>query len=241
MPAAKSNEGIFPFFDLPRELRNAIYRELKQPKTVFRNWDAKLFWSSGLDVRIERPIRNLGLVSRQFKQEYKGQILASATIFLKSYGDVTDPFYESISSKISKAAHVDILLLDHCYCGICEFQSARQCEATARMPKIRDESERLLENVHGIRSATIKILVQLHVNHPEWSSLYDVQNMPSEANRLTDMTRVKALEVRHVLGIDELHRMWQGYDDIDNVLWATWHEKGGWQEVDEEWWFERPM
>jgi hypothetical protein len=82
LQSQSQDEQPFRFFDLPRELRNNIYRLLAVPRVRFQ---------PGENSRLSRAIKvkainfcspTLWLVSRQFKDEYEDECLAASEIYI---------------------------------------------------------------------------------------------------------------------------------------------------------------
>lgn len=235
----------FPFFDLPRELRDAVYQEvierrpLKPPSSHTKN-------QSGLTLHITAPETALLLTNRQFKTEYREQLSNSTQIRLIEnwefapwcHSDMLElePFAGDI-----RYAELWLYAKDRC-CSTGKSPGAQSsgageawqenCSAAHVIRRHIDWLHVKLSRWTALRSISIKLFVRWSPYRKETD--YKWPKAPHGSDLHFALDEMTAMHERNIK-MDQLEvYQYTGYTyrDFKQGPYVTWDEKGGWRAVE---------
>ncbi|KAK4628933.1 hypothetical protein CLAFUW4_08144 [Fulvia fulva] len=239
MASDHSKRDIFPFFDLPREMRDSIYLHLGISSSKTRlmhndGWDPDDEDSkkpiedlSVIRLRIENVCRsNVLCVSRQFKQEYEEQLSKATTIvFTDHKGNEVWKLLDMSDKKfgdVKQAKYYGYIQCTQCPDG------PQSCQVGSDI----DDTIAWLQVTLGHLATSSKVTIVVVLR---WSGSMDLRwpqsphraHLEVDFKKLASVPRVSAIEV---------YRDNSGVDDFDveaqvlaENLYVSWTAKDGWQ------------
>ena len=213
-----STERPFPFFDLPGELRDVIYDDLKVFKPALKKNDHAGSPEKALVQTIPLHIR---LVSRRFKKEAESRVRQG--IVLQINGHAIFGLLQSslVPWAIEAVTNVELSLTAWCPSAtVCS--SSLDCRGRKDLSKHNKMTKHAFTDLRNIKALSVEINILLpQEDRTMWPNTPHGLKLHKEIMRYVDVPHMTSLRVhkRDHMGI------WDSNDEPH----MQWDKKNGWQ------------
>lgn len=219
MSESMDEQDLFRFFDLPRELRNMVYDELKQSKQA-------VALTGMLTAVIEDgPMPNLLTISQRFKSEYEDRLSGTGTLSVQStLGYIFNYNPPQFTERLRRipALNLSVPIL----CRNCDHTDASVCSMELYIAACEGLLSHLVTQLHRIQSLTLRI-------HLYRSLGYDTPSLLSSNYALSSILKKLSQTVTVMASIKIFVSIGPEDDIVDNYegpVCVEWDVENGWQE-----------
>ena len=224
----KTDEKMFKFFDLSRELRNEVYTNLTKYLCV----------SSGYDEVHEEPIRaetytadapipHLFRLCRQFKTEYEETFKQGFTIIFRDIGSMDyEPALEGDLDRYTKA---EVFVLAYCDDAGCP---GHKCGAYYDLRDHVGWIEKMLPSLQNLRDLRVRVYqCQSHDSSVECAPVHPPMQLRDHLDRLVKLATLSRLEVYPFVKVEGSGNAADGVVAYESAQAPekVWTKEDGWQ------------
>ena len=215
MADGKSSEGLFPFFDLPAELQDMIYNNLRQ---VVKVSDKSKNYGKHFHTFVYALAPHVRLVIHQFKEEAENRIKKQTLLVMEDYSlelmHSPPPLHSWITENTT---HVMVILMACCDAAAVDGSCEESCPAGFDVEMHKAWIERLLPNLPRAITLHVDLTIRCAFDDQHcWPKAAHAPNLTNLLHDFVKMDRLTTLVVNKDLGHTENR-------------WATWESEKGWQ------------
>lgn len=213
---------LFPFFQLPRELRDTVYDHLEVRYPAMTRKDRKNIYA--IEASVETIATQARLVSRQFKLEVEDRIRSTTRLTLRDHEDYAWSNHPKLFQTVAEAiTDIDITLLAFCDDTAC----VSDCTAAEELEKHKIWIEELVDGMPNLRNIDVLLNIEWCVQKDyTWPNAPHGHELQQLLSTFIEMTSLGSLNVRR-FPRDSVEAP---YDpEASYELWVSWDKEKGWQ------------